>query len=295
VLGLCLAAAIIPAVPGIERLFPEDRHQPVVSETGSQTFLSAPACSLTRDDLCLHPSHAAAAAGVLAIEPAERREREAARRELVTETPVPESQAAPQPASEQATDIVTWASMEVREGDTLLGLAAWFQVSPFDLAVANDIAVDSYLYTGTTIVIPIPDYEFVAPPAPDIVITLEVPAATPPPQPPTAGIIVAPAPAPPPATAPPSSGSWTKDDAVSAICSLPWDCVRMVAIAGCESGLRANAYNPAGYYGLFQINYAFEGWDNPWINAQVAYETKYLPALQKGGDGTSPWPVCRYY
>jgi len=284
---------VIPAVPGIEKLVPDDPYRPVATETGSQTFLSAPACSLAQDDLCLKPS-LESASGVLALHQFERREREEARRRLVTATPGPEPQAATAPLAETEAAVVTWASMEVREGDTLLGLAAWFQVSPFDLAVANGIAVDSYLYTGTTIVIPIPDYEYVAPPAPEVVIELEVPVATPP-RPPTAGIIAAPAPTPPPATPPPSSGNWTKDDAVAAICSLPWDCVKMVAIAGCESGLRANAYNPAGYYGLFQINYAFEGWDNPWINAQVAYEQKYLPALQKGGDGLSPWPVCRHY
>ena len=69
----------------------------------------------------------------------------------------------------------------------------------------------------------------------------------------------------------------------------------MVAIASCESGLWPGALNPAGYYGLFQINHWFDGWDNPWTNAQAAYYEKYLPSLQSSGDGLSAWPVCRYY
>jgi hypothetical protein len=68
----------------------------------------------------------------------------------------------------------------------------------------------------------------------------------------------------------------------------------MVAVAACESGLRADAVNPIGYYGIFQIDHAFDGWDNPWTNAQVAYYQKYLPNLNAGGDGLGPWPVCRY-
>jgi hypothetical protein len=67
----------------------------------------------------------------------------------------------------------------------------------------------------------------------------------------------------------------------------------MVRIAYCESGLNPNSFNPAGYYGLFQINYSFDGWNDPWTNARVAYEQKYLPALARG-DALAPWPVCRY-
>ncbi len=91
---------------------------------------------------------------------------------------------------------------------------------------------------------------------------------------------------------PPFSG--TADDVIAAICSLPWPCDQMVGIAMCESGLVASAYNPAGYYGLFQINFPFEGWDDPLINSQVAYEQKYLPALA-AGDGLSAWSNCVSY
>lgn len=93
-------------------------------------------------------------------------------------------------------------------------------------------------------------------------------------------------------TPPPFSGS--ADDVIAAICSLPWPCDQMVGIAMCESGLIPSAYNPAGYYGLFQINFSFEGWDDPLINSQVAYEQKYLPALA-AGDGLSAWSNCVSY
>ena len=89
-------------------------------------------------------------------------------------------------------------------------------------------------------------------------------------------------------TPPPSGG-----DVVAIICALPWPCEQMVAIAACESGLNPSSYSPAGYYGLFQISYAFPGWDDPVINAQVAYEQKYLPALA-AGNGFSPWRNCTY-
>jgi hypothetical protein len=292
--ALCFAAVIIPAVPGVGAFGSGETHRSASTDAGSQTFLSAPACSADADDLCLDPARQASATSYALQE-----ERKALQGELRFEpaaTAAPEPQPAPQPAPEPTEAPVVWASMEVREGDSLTSLAAWFGVSPFDLAVVNGIGVDDWLYTGTTLTIPIPESDFVTPPTPDLVLDLAGPAPTAaPPYHPPAGIVVPPAPTPPPATPPPSSGNWTKDDAVAAICSLPWDCTRMVAIAGCESGLRANAYNPVGYYGLFQINYWFEGWDNPWTNAQVAYEKKYLPALQRTGDGTSPWPVCRYY
>jgi hypothetical protein len=189
-----------------------------------------------------------------------------------------------------------WGTMEVREGDTMIALASWFAVSPFDIAVVNGRSVDDYLVIGETLVIPVPESQFALPPEPDLSLVSEQPVAI---DAPPAAVVLQPAPTPPPTAAPtlpPSSGgSWTADEVVAAICSLPWDCETMVAIAACESGLRPNAHNPAGYYGLFQINYAFPGWDDPYVNAQVAYEQKYLPALNAGGDGTSPWPVCRHY
>ena len=61
------------------------------------------------------------------------------------------------------------------------------------------------------------------------------------------------------------------------------------------ASLNPRAVNPAGYYGLFQIAGEFPGWDDALTNATFAYEHKYLPALARGGDGLSPWPVCRYY
>jgi hypothetical protein len=96
----------------------------------------------------------------------------------------------------------------------------------------------------------------------------------------------------PPATpyVPPSSS-----DVVAAICSFPWPCDQMVRIASCESGLNPGSVNPVGYYGLFQIDHQFPGWDDAYTNASVAYYEKYLPSLARGGDGLSPWPVCRYY
>jgi hypothetical protein len=66
----------------------------------------------------------------------------------------------------------------------------------------------------------------------------------------------------------------------------------MIRIAYCESGLNPNAVNGAGYWGLFQIDYMFDGWNDPWTNSRVAYEQKYLPALARG-DPYSPWPKCR--
>ena len=187
--------------------------------------------------------------------------------------------------------------MEIRPGDTLIALANWFEVSPFDIAVMNGAAVDDYLVIGQTLVVPLPESQFVMPPVPDISEPVEEPVAVTPepaPEPQPAAdpppVVVA------PPEPPPSSGqTWTKEEVVEAICSLPWPCETMVAIAACESGLRPDAVNPIGYYGIFQINYVFEGWDNPWTNAQVAYYEKYLPMLEWSGDGLSPWPVCRYY
>lgn len=178
-------------------------------------------------------------------------------------------------------------TMEVRAGDTLVALAAWFGVTPWDIAVANGRPVDDYLQIGEVLAIPVAFDVFVIPPdasvaALDETADLAAEPVTPAPQP----TPVPPTPAP---YIPPSS-----DAVIAAICSLPWDCATMIRIASCESGLNPRAYNPAGYYGLFQISEGIAGWDDPLINATYAYEHKYLPALAYG-DGLSPWPVCRYY
>lgn len=183
--------------------------------------------------------------------------------------------------------------MEVRPGDTLLALAAWFDVTPFDIAAASGMSVDDFLQIGQVLSIPVPALAFTLPPDPNFVAQL--PAAEPPAE---AAVVPQPQPTPPPPPAPvvtpyvppPSSG-----DVVSIICSLPWPCDQMVRIASCESGLNPRAVNPAGYYGLFQIAGQFAGWDDALTNATFAYEHKYLPALAGGGDGLSPWPVCRNY
>lgn len=187
---------------------------------------------------------------------------------MADDEPTPEPQPAPDP----------FPTMEVRAGDTLLDLAAWFGVSPFDIAVTNGMSVDDYLQIGQSLTIPVPSAAFSVPPAPD----LSTPAPPPPP-------VVTPVPTPVPTPYVPPSG----DDVIAAICAQPWDCEKMIRVATCESNLNPAAVNPIGYYGLFQINYQFAGWDDPWVNAQVAYEQKYLPA-QAAGDALSPWPVCRY-
>jgi hypothetical protein len=180
--------------------------------------------------------------------------------------------------------------MEVREGDTLLDLAVWFGIPAEDIAYANGITLEDYLVIGETISIPIPHSEFVLPPAPVVVY-----AAEPEPEPEPEPIVAAPAPQ-PVVTPTPSRAVFTgsTNDVIAAICSQPWPCDRMVRIASCESGLNPSAFNPAGYYGLFQINVAVAGWNDPWVNAQAAYSLKYAPAAAKG-DGLSPWPHCRHY
>ena len=145
---------------------------------------------------------------------------------------------------------------------------------------------------GETLVIPVPESQFVHPAEPALVVpTDDVLEGA------EGAAIAEPLPEPvvietPSLTPPPFSG--TADDVIAAICSLPWPCDQMVGIAMCESGLVPSAYNPAGYYGLFQINFSFEGWDDPLINSQVAYERKYLPALA-AGDGLSAWSNCVSY
>lgn len=194
----------------------------------------------------------------------------------------------PQPfATPEPTPYVEpWATMEVRSGDTLSELARWFGVSALSIASANGAGVEDFIQVGDTLVIPIAESTFVLPPEPAVPATED--AAAPPQEVASAEpeIVATPTPTPYIPAGP--------QEVIDAICSLPWDCDQMLRIATCESGLNPNAYNPVGYYGLFQINFEFDGWNDPWTNAQVAYETKYLPALQ-AGDALAPWPACRYY
>jgi LysM repeat protein len=279
VVCLSVAAVLVPVVPGIGAFGSSGNGE----TTSRENVLAAPACSSDSTELCLKTqaivrtetsavrafnvtASLSSDTGATAVQP------------VVTPTPAPEPTAEP------------WATMEVREGDTLIALADWFGLSPFDIAVANGAAVDDYLVIGATIAIPIPASQFVMPPAPDIYVA-EAPQPEPEAPAPAPAVIVPATPAP---TPPPAQTTWTTDEVIAAICSLPWPCDQMVKIASCESGLNPNAYNPAGYYGLFQINYSFDGWNDPYVNASVAYTVKYLPALAHG-DGLSPWPVCRYY
>jgi hypothetical protein len=176
--------------------------------------------------------------------------------------------------------------MVLREGDTFSDLAMWFGIPAEQIAAANGLTLDDYAVAGQTIVIPIPVTQFVEPPLPVVYVPPPEPEPTVEPAPVQ---VVTPAPAPHPVFTGGTSG------VIAAICSLPWPCDKMVRIAQCESGLNPNSHNSAGYYGLFQINFFFEGWNDPLINAQTAYYSKYLPATAGGGDGTSPWPHCRNY
>lgn len=195
---------------------------------------------------------------------------------------------------EPEAETIDWPSMEVRPGDTLFGLATWFGVSPWDIAAFNGIDIDGLLIIGQTLWIPVVPAEFIIPPEPALYVSADVGtdaqggtrAVEP-------GPALAPVPAPTPAPPAPLPFTGTQDDVIAAICAMPWPCDQMVRIAYCESGLNPNSVNPAGYYGLFQINYMFDGWNDPWVNARVAYEQKYLPALAHG-DALSPWPLCRH-
>ena len=274
----------VPAIPGIEDLAPGGGRS-VRTDGGSETFLSAPSCSEEREDLCLSSDEDQSSASP------SLREVEQIASPTATASAEGASARSQEPAATPTPE--PWGTMAVREGDTLIALANWFGLTPFELAVINGAAVDDYLVIGQTLVIPLPESEVVEPPMPDISEPAEVPAAVAPAPAPPVVVVVTPAPPPPPPPA--SSGPWSTAEVINAICSLPWPCERMVAIASCESGLYPGAANPAGYYGLFQINHWFAGWDNPWTNAQTAYYEKYLPALQASGDGMSPWPLCRYY
>jgi LysM repeat protein len=202
---------------------------------------------------------------------------------LSSDTAVVLAQADAAPAEEY---VEPWATMTLREGDTFYDLAAWFGISAEHIAAANGLTLDDYVLVGETIVIPIPVSQFVQPPVPVVYL--------PEPEPdPTAEPAPIPVVTPTPASHPVFTGGTSA--VIAAICSLPWPCDRMVRIAQCESGLNPNSHNPAGYYGLFQINFYFNGWNDPLVNAQTAYYSKYLPALAGGGDGTSPWPHCRGY
>ena len=210
-----------------------------------------------------------------------------------TPTALALNEAQPESApAEEETVAEVLPTMEVRPGDTLIYLADWFGVTPRDIAVANYMSVDDYLVIGTELSIPVYSWEFSMPP--EVVLAVADVAAdsdigVP------AGVtdLAPPEPTPPPVTRAPYIPP-SQSDVVAAICSLPWPCDQMVRIAACESGLNPGAYNPAGYYGLFQINHSFPGWDDALTNATVAYTEKYLPALAHG-DGLTPWPVCRYY
>jgi len=93
------------------------------------------------------------------------------------------------------------------------------------------------------------------------------------------------APAPPVPAAPrvavSSGGAWG-----DLVCSYGWDCSWALAVIQCESGGNPNAYNPAGYVGLFQV---WEGHSSnlrdPATNIAAAYSL-YLSG------GRSHWPNC---
>ena len=203
------------------------------------------------------------------------------------------SQDASASASELPDSVELWATMVIRPGDTLFDLSDWFGVQPGILAAVNGVSLESLIIIGETLVVPVPQSVFVLPPEPVQVVAQPVEAAEE--VGPANGVEpLADAGPPPVIVAPPVTLGGYEGDVVAIICALPWPCEQMVAIATCESGLNPSVFNPAGYYGLFQINYAFDGWDDPAINAQVAYEQKYLPAMAFG-DPLSPWPVCRWY
>ncbi len=77
------------------------------------------------------------------------------------------------------------------------------------------------------------------------------------------------------------------------ICSFDWDCDYWIAVATCESGLRASANGyKGGYIGLFQVwlahGYGYDWLLDPYNNTLAAWE------LSRGGTYTAPWPSCRW-
>jgi hypothetical protein len=64
-------------------------------------------------------------------------------------------------------------------------------------------------------------------------------------------------------------------------------------IVWCESGGRPDADENPGYWGIFQIDYWFQGWDDLATNTAAAWD-KYTQAIEYWNDGWHPWPVCRW-
>jgi soluble lytic murein transglycosylase-like protein len=77
------------------------------------------------------------------------------------------------------------------------------------------------------------------------------------------------------------------------ICSYSWSCDEAVAVARCESGLRAGAVSPDGAnYGLFQVNrvHAYRVGGN--VYALLDAETNVATAFaiyRDAGYSWSPW------
>lgn len=99
----------------------------------------------------------------------------------------------------------------------------------------------------------------------------------------------------PPPPLPPPRGSGLTDAVLDAVCApgLPWSCDWALDTTLCESTWDPTRINPAGYWGLWQINYWFEGWDDPVINTAHAL-LKWEGAVGYWGDGRHPWPGCGY-
>ena len=78
-----------------------------------------------------------------------------------------------------------------------------------------------------------------------------------------------------------SVGAWS-----DLVCAYGWDCNWALAVIQCESSGNPDAYNPAGYVGLFQV---WEGHGpnlrDPATNVAAAYSL-YLSG------GSSHWPNC---
>lgn len=97
----------------------------------------------------------------------------------------------------------------------------------------------------------------------------------------------APAPPPPPAAAPGSIQAIIYEAAEEFGIDGGW----LLSIASCESGLNPNAYNPAGYHGLFQFDsgtwaaYGYGSIYDPVAQARTA--ARLLAAGQ-----ASRWPSC---